>query len=93
MPAVGGHAKVEGKGGRLTVNAEFTHLDPGGADRWGTVILLCGVGDYAGGRRGESGGRLPGGNGKDKLDVTTDLQAFGMIVTGDALFFGDASEQ
>ena len=28
MPEVTGHAKVEGKGGRLTIDAEFAHLQP-----------------------------------------------------------------
>ena len=28
MPEVGGHAKVEGKGGRLAINVELTHMPP-----------------------------------------------------------------
>jgi outer membrane protein OmpA-like peptidoglycan-associated protein len=85
MPAVGGHAKVEGKGGRLTVNAEFTHLDPartfGG--QYLTYVLWAITPE---GRAVNLGEVLPGGNGKDKLDVTTDLQAFGMIVTAEPYF-------
>jgi len=60
--------------------------------RLGTVSYLCVVGDYPEGRAVNLGEVLPGGNGKDKLDVTTDLQAFGMIVTAEP-YFGDASEQ
>jgi outer membrane protein OmpA-like peptidoglycan-associated protein len=85
MPAVGGHAKVEGKGGRLTINAEFTHLDPartfGG--QYLTYVLWAITPE---GRAVNLGEVLPGGNGKDKLDVTTDLQAFGMIVTAEPYF-------
>ena len=29
---------------------------------------------------------LPGENGKDKIDVTTDLQAFGLIVTAEPYY-------
>lgn len=29
---------------------------------------------------------LPGDNGKDKIDVTTDLQAFGLIVTAEPYY-------
>ncbi|MFZ0417135.1 MAG: OmpA family protein [Candidatus Sulfotelmatobacter sp.] len=85
MPAVGGHAKVEGKGGRLTIDAEFTHLDPartfGG--QYLTYVLWAITPE---GRAVNLGEVLPGGNGKDKLDVTTDLQAFGMIVTAEPYF-------
>ena len=85
MPSVGGHAKVEGKGGRLTINAEFTHLEPvrmfGG--QFLTYVLWAITPE---GRAVNLGEVLPGGNGKDKLDVTTDLQAFGMIVTAEPYY-------
>ena len=85
MPEVSGHAKVEGKGGRLTVNAEFAHLQPvrmfGG--QYLTYVLWAITPE---GRAVNLGEVVPGGNGKDKIDVTTDLQAFGMIVTAEPYY-------
>src|ERR1700733_14570515 len=85
MPEVRGHAKVEGKGGRLSINAEFSHLQPvrmfGG--QFLTYVLWAITPE---GRAVNLGEVLPGGNGKDKLDVTTDLQAFGMIVTAEPYY-------
>ena len=85
MPQVTGHAKVEGKGGRLTIDAEFAHLQPvkmfGG--QYLTYVLWAITPD---GRAVNLGEVVPGGNGKDKIDVTTDLQAFGMIVTAEPYY-------
>jgi outer membrane protein OmpA-like peptidoglycan-associated protein len=85
MPEINGHAKVEGKGGRLAINAEFTHMSP--ANHFGgqflTYVLWAITPE---GRPVNLGEVLPGDNGKDKLDVTTDLQAFGMIVTAEPYF-------
>src|ERR1700723_2792880 len=85
MPEVGGHAKVDGKGGRLSINAEFTHLEPvrsfGG--QFLTYVLWAITPE---GRALNLGEVLHGENGKDKLDVTTDLQAFGMIVTAEPYY-------
>src|SRR5580698_7930082 len=85
MPEVGGHAKVDGKGGRLSINAEFTHLEP--VRRFGgqflTYVLWAITPE---GRALNLGEVLPDENGRDKLDVTTDLQAFGMIVTAEPYY-------
>jgi outer membrane protein OmpA-like peptidoglycan-associated protein len=85
MPSVGGHAKVDGKAGRLAISAEFTHLGP--ANSFGgqflTYVLWAITPE---GRAVNLGEVLPGENGKDKLDVTTDLQAFGMIVTAEPYY-------
>lgn len=85
MPEVTGHAKVEGKGGRLTIDAEFAHLQPvkmfGG--QYLTYVLWAITPD---GRAVNLGEVVPGGNGKDKIDVTTDLQAFGMILTAEPYY-------
>src|SRR5579863_8968443 len=85
MPQVGGHAKVEGKGGRLTINAEFTHL-PQATTLGGQYLTYVLWAITPEGRAVNLGEVLPGGNGKDKLDVTTDLQAFGMIVTAEPYY-------
>jgi outer membrane protein OmpA-like peptidoglycan-associated protein len=85
MPEVSGHAKVEGKGGRLTVNAEFAHLQPvrmfGG--QYLTYVLWAITPE---GRAVNLGEVVPGDNGKNKIDVTTELQAFGMIVTAEPYY-------
>ena len=85
MPGVGGHAKVDGKVGRLAISADFTHLQP--ARRYGgqylTYVLWAITPE---GRAVNLGEVLPGENGKSKLDVTTDLQAFGLIVTAEPYY-------
>jgi outer membrane protein OmpA-like peptidoglycan-associated protein len=85
MPAVGGKAKVDGKAGRLEISAEFNHLEPvkmfGG--QFLTYVLWAITPE---GRAVNLGEVLPGGNGKDKIDVTTELQAFGLIVTAEPYY-------
>jgi outer membrane protein OmpA-like peptidoglycan-associated protein len=85
MPSVGGHAKVDGKAGRLAISAELTHLEP--ANSFGgqflTYVLWAITPE---GRAVNLGEILPGDNGKDKIDVTTDLQAFGLIVTAEPYY-------
>jgi outer membrane protein OmpA-like peptidoglycan-associated protein len=85
MPDVDGHAKVEGKGGRLAIHVELAHLTP--ANRFGgqflTYVLWAITPE---GRAVNLGEVLPGDNGKDKIDVTTELQAFGLIVTAEPYY-------
>ena len=85
MPGVGGHARVDGKVGRLAISAELTHLQP--ARNYGgqylTYVLWAITPE---GRAVNLGEVLPGDNGKSKLDVTTDLQAFGLIVTAEPYY-------
>jgi outer membrane protein OmpA-like peptidoglycan-associated protein len=85
MPDVDGHAKVEGKGGRLSIDLELKHLSP--ANRFGgqclTYVLWAITPE---GRAVNLGEILPGDNGKDKIDVTTELQAFGMIITAEPYY-------
>ncbi|MGA7220600.1 MAG: OmpA family protein [Candidatus Sulfotelmatobacter sp.] len=85
MPAVAGHAKVDGKAGHLAISAELTHLSPANSfgGQYLTYVLWAITPD---GRAVNLGEVLPGDNGKDKIDVTTDLQAFGMIVTAEPYF-------
>lgn len=85
MPEVGGHAKVEGKGGRLAVNAEFTHM-PAATTLGGQFLTYVLWAITPEGRAVNLGEVMPGDNGKDKIDVTTDLQAFGMIVTAEPYY-------
>ena len=85
MPEVAGHAKVDSKNGRLAISAELTHMLPattlGG--QYLTYVLWAITPE---GRAANLGEILPGDNGKDKIDVTTDLQAFGMIVTAEPYY-------
>jgi len=85
MPQVEGHAKVDGKAGRLAISVELTHMQP--ASNFGgqylTYVLWAITPE---GRAVNLGEILPGDNGKDKIDVTTDLQAFGMIVTAEPYY-------
>src|SRR5579864_2917179 len=85
MPGVGGHAKVDGKVGRLAISAELTHLAP--ATTFGgqylTYVLWAITPE---GRAVNLGEILPSEGGKSKIDVTTDLQAFGLIVTAEPYY-------
>jgi outer membrane protein OmpA-like peptidoglycan-associated protein len=85
MPEVAGHAKVDGKAGRLAISVELTHMQP--ASTFGgqflTYVLWAITPE---GRAVNLGEVLPGENGKDKIDVTTDLQAFGLIVTAEPYY-------
>jgi len=85
MPAVGGHAKVDGKAGRLAVSVELTHLPPASSlgGQYLTYVLWAITPE---GRSVNLGEVLPSDGGKDKIDVTTDLQAFGLIVTAEPYY-------
>ncbi|HTW32619.1 MAG TPA: OmpA family protein [Candidatus Sulfotelmatobacter sp.] len=84
-PGISGKAKVDGKAGRLAIDVELNHMQPptkfGG--QYLTYVLWAVTPE---GRAVNLGEILPGGNGKDKIDVTTDLQAFGLIVTAEPYF-------
>jgi len=85
MPAINGKAKVDGKVGRLAVDVELNHIDRpialGG--QYLTYVLWAITPE---GRAVNLGEVLPGDNGRSKLDVTTDLQAFGLIVTAEPYY-------
>lgn len=85
MPEVAGHAKVDSKNGRLAINVELTHLRQASSlgGQYLTYVLWAITPE---GRAVNLGEVMPGGNGKDKIDVTTDLQAFGLIVTAEPYY-------
>jgi outer membrane protein OmpA-like peptidoglycan-associated protein len=85
MPAVGGHAKVDGKAGRLAISVELTHLERATSfgGQYLTYVLWAITPE---GRAVNLGEILPSDGGKDKIDVTTDLQAFGLIVTAEPYY-------
>jgi len=85
MPLASGKAKVDSKAGRLEINAEFSHLVP--ATKFGveylTYVLWAITPE---GRPLNLGEVVPDYEEKSNLHVTTDLQAFGMIVTAEPYF-------
>jgi outer membrane protein OmpA-like peptidoglycan-associated protein len=85
MPEVNGKAKVEGKNGRLQINVELSRLGPPSrvGPQFLTYVLWAITPE---GRAQNLGEIVPDGNGKTSLDVTTDLQAFGLIVTAEPYF-------
>jgi outer membrane protein OmpA-like peptidoglycan-associated protein len=85
-PQISGRAKVDGKAGRLAIDVELNHMDrPNGkfGGQYLTYVLWAVTPE---GRAVNLGEVLPSGDGKDKLSVTTDLQAFGLIVTAEPYF-------
>src|SRR3984885_7402599 len=85
MPTVGGHAKVDGKAGRLAVSVELTHL-PAASTLGGQFLTYVLWAITPEGRAVNLGEILPSDGGKDRIDVTTDLQAFGLIVTAEPYY-------
>jgi outer membrane protein OmpA-like peptidoglycan-associated protein len=85
MPEVTGRAKVDGKEGRLAVSVDVQHLAP--ARKFGgqylTYVLWAITTE---GRAVNLGEIVPDYSGKSKIDVTTDLQAFGLIITAEPYF-------
>jgi outer membrane protein OmpA-like peptidoglycan-associated protein len=85
MPTITGKAKIDGKEGRLAIEVELNHvqrpLTLGG--QYLTYVLWAVTPE---GRAVNLGEVLPGDNGKSRMNVTTDLQAFGLIVTAEPYF-------
>src|ERR1700676_5272837 len=85
MPGAGGEAKVESKRGTLAVEAEFFGLDkPTTFGHEYLTYVLWAISPE--GRPVNIGEVLVGGNHRSKLDVTTDLQAFALIVTAEPYY-------
>ncbi len=85
MPSITGKAKVDGKVGRLAIDVDLDHMQrPAGLGPQYLTYVLWAVTPE--GRAVNLGEVLPGDNGKFKMNVTTDLQAFGLIVTAEPYF-------
>jgi outer membrane protein OmpA-like peptidoglycan-associated protein len=85
MPGAAGEAKVESKRGTMKIGAEFSGLDR--PTSFGTEYLtyvLWAISPE--GRPVNVGEVLVGDNHRSKLDVTTDLQAFALIVTAEPYY-------
>jgi outer membrane protein OmpA-like peptidoglycan-associated protein len=85
MPAAAGEAKVESKRGAMEIEVEFRGLDKPTAfgNEYLTYVMWAISPE---GRPVNVGEVLVGGNHRSKLDVTTDLQAFALIVTAEPYY-------
>ena len=85
MPSAAGEAKVESKRGAMKIEAEFSGLErPTGFGNEYLTYVLWAISPE--GRPVNIGEVLVGNNHRSKLDVTTDLQAFAMIVTAEPYY-------
>jgi outer membrane protein OmpA-like peptidoglycan-associated protein len=84
MPAARGEAKVESKQGYMEVEVEFDNLQS--ATRFGPEFLTYVMWAITPEGRATNMGEVILNGTKSKLNVTTELQAFGMIVTAEPYF-------
>jgi len=85
MPSANGESQIESKRGSIKIEAEFGHLQKPTAfgNEYLTYILWAISPE---GRAVNLGEVLLGGNHRSKLSVTTDLQAFALIVTAEPYY-------
>ena len=85
MPAANGEAKVESKKGYIEIEVEFGNLQkPTSFGNEYLTYILWAISPK--GRAVNLGEILVGDNSRSKLDVTTDLQAFALIVTAEPYY-------
>src|SRR3954469_13206533 len=85
MPAANGQAKVESKKGYMEIEVEFGNLqNPTTFGREYLTYIMWAISPE--GRAINLGEVLLGGDHRSKLDVTTDLQAFALIVTAEPYY-------
>jgi outer membrane protein OmpA-like peptidoglycan-associated protein len=85
MPGAAGEAKVDSKRGTMKIEAEFSGLDrPASFGNEYLTYVLWAISPE--GRPVNIGEVLVGDNHRSKLDVTTDLQAFALIVTAEPYY-------
>jgi outer membrane protein OmpA-like peptidoglycan-associated protein len=85
MPGANGQAKVESKKGYIEVEVEFGNLPkPTTFGNEYLTYILWAISPE--GRAVNLGEVLVGGNHRSKLDVTTDLQAFALVVTAEPYY-------
>ena len=84
MPQASGQVKVDSKAGRLEINANLDHLQA--ANKFGTEYLTYVLWAITPEGRPVNLGEVLLTDGRSELQVTTDLQAFGMIVTAEPYF-------
>ena len=84
LPKARGEAKVESKQGYIEVEVEFDDLQP--ATRFGPEFLTYVMWAISPEGRAVNLGEVILNGTKSKLDVSSDLQAFGLIVTAEPYF-------
>src|SRR5689334_17757691 len=85
MPEATGRAKVESKKGYIEIEVEFANLQqPTSFGNEYLTYILWAISPE--GRAANLGEVLVGDNHRSKLDVTTDLQAFALIVTAEPYY-------
>jgi hypothetical protein len=85
MPQARGQAKVESKKGYIEIEVEFADLEkPTTFGHEYLTYILWAISPE--GRAVNLGEVLLGGNHRSKLDVTTDLQAFALVVTAEPYY-------
>src|SRR5438105_2737941 len=85
MPSANGQAKVESKRGSIEIEVEFGNLQkPTTFGNEYLTYILWAISPE--GRAVNLGEVLVGGNHRSKLDVTTDLQAFALIITAEPYY-------
>jgi outer membrane protein OmpA-like peptidoglycan-associated protein len=84
MPAARGEAKVESKQGYMEVEVEFDNLQS--ATRFGPEFLTYVMWAITPEGRATNMGEVILNGTKSKLDVTTELQSFGLVVTAEPYF-------
>jgi outer membrane protein OmpA-like peptidoglycan-associated protein len=85
MPEARGSAKVNSHSGRLSIGTDFEHLRPAMSlgSQYLTYVLWAVTPD---GRPVNLGEVLPNNDGKFNMQVTSDLQSFGLMVTAEPYF-------
>ena len=84
MPSATGEAKVESKQGVIKIDAEMQKLEPAG--KFGTEYLTYVMWAITPEGRATNVGEVLLHDGKSKLNATTELQSFGLIVTAEPYF-------
>jgi outer membrane protein OmpA-like peptidoglycan-associated protein len=83
-PSATGHAKVNGKVGRIQINAEFSKLEP--ATKFGAEYLTYVLWAITPEGKSNNLGEILLSGDNTKITVTTSLQTFGLIVTAEPYF-------
>ncbi len=84
LPFAKGQAKVNGKVGRIQINAQFSKLEP--AQKFGNEYLTYVLWAITPEGKANNLGEILLDGDKSKIDVTTSLQTFGLIVTAEPYF-------
>src|SRR4051812_5516762 len=84
MPSAKGQARVESKQGVIKINADMQKLEP--ATKFGPEYLTYVMWAITPEGRATNVGEVLLNGGKSRLDATTELQSFGLIITAEPYF-------